>query len=445
MLKNKKYLLISVILLIAGGFLLLNRKSAPRNVIYIMVDTLRADHLGFNGYERETSPAIDSFAKENLNFTYAISPVPWTPPSVASQLSGLYSVTHNMLPPRSRGKAKTRSLNFNSNIITLPEALKKNGYFTSAVSPNPWISGEFGYDKEFDEFQFINRARAEEVNQVAFKVIDKLSGGDKPFFLYLHYLDPHDPYKPPKEFAKFFKEKLKVGNYSEADQKRLMRYDGEIRYLDGQIGLLLNYLKTKGLYNNSLIIFTADHGEQFNEHGDLGHGYQLFNEEIHVPLIFKLPKNSKFGINDEKVSLIDIFPTVLDILGFKTVEGLQGISLLDSKKITDRKGVMSEIGRVYFEKALISSRNHKLIVGVKTEEEALELNDASVFENIVGIFKSGPGASEDKFEPAPGDLHSNTVLKEIYENSKKAKITATNEHSNVSDETLDQLQTLGYF
>ncbi len=440
------FILISLGIAISAAYYFRNSDNKKQNIIYIMVDTLRADHLGYNGYPRQTSPTLDDFAKNHLNFSYAITTAPWTPPSVASQLTGLYSSTHKMLPPRSREQAKSKSIMFNSNLLTIPEELKKYGYNTGAVSSNPWISATYGYDKEFSEFQYLHREKAEVINQAAFQMIDKFSKQDEPFFIYLHYLDPHNPYKAPKPYLKMFTNQDTTRNYSPKILKRVNRYDGEIRYFDDQMSELFTYLKKNNLYNDSIIIFTSDHGEQFEEHGNAGHGYQLFNEEVHVPLVIKTNTANDKKTIEQKVSLIDIFPTILELLDLNIPEHLPGIALTKFDLIEKRQGIMSEISRYYTQKAYIDDNNSKLIIGSSDASEIDDIDDSNIFEHVVGYFEKSVQTNENKVDISSESLSNIiTALKSLYKKALDDGQNNSLEETSVSDENLDELQSLGYF
>lgn len=421
------------------------RSPVPQyNVIYIMVDTLRADHLGIYGYERNTSPVIDAFAKDSTLYKYAFTPAPWTPPSVASQLSGLYPASHKMLPPRSREKAKLASFRFNSSIVTLPEMLKSVGYNTAGISSNPWITKFYGFDEEFDELTYLHREPAEVINQKAFEMMDELQAKQKPFFMYLHYLDPHNPYKAPAPYRNMYKGALKHTKYDPRDQHMINRYDGEITYLDTQLGNLFNYLKSKNLFENSLIVFTADHGEQFHEQGDHGHGYKLYNSEIHVPMIIKIPKAAP-GVVEKSVSLVDLYPTILDVLDIPFKGTLPGISLLNEKALEERRGIMAQISRVYVQMAYIGHARRKLIVEEAPLLSAEEHEDGKFYNKVVGLYDY-TSHGEPQMDLPPEILDKLTKrLNSMHSESKSIEFPKIGDVNEVPENVLNELQTLGYF
>lgn len=427
--------------------------SAERpNVIVLLLDTLRADHLGTYGYERNTSPVLDAFAKENIKFNYAITASPWTPPSVASILTGLYPATHRMMPPNDREVARKTTTRLNPNLDTLPEILKKLGYRTAAVSPNPWITEDFGYDQGFDHFFYHPRAIASKINTVAKKVIDNWltdSADKSPFFLYLHYLDPHDPYNPPAEYRELFKGEIaaRPAAYNDRMLELIGHYDGEIRYLDTELGKLFEFLKTKGLYENTVIVVVGDHGEQFRERGDHRHGYQLFNEEVHIPLLLRVPKLEAKAI-DRSVSTVDIYPTILELLGQPLPSSYPGVSLLKADS-SDRPGVYSEIFRVYDQRAFINQLGEKLLLSTKKESVGYESAEREALwesPKSLGLFNR----QSDYFEASPiTDPALQAKLQGELSSSNSTALAlkiapAQNQDQGMNDEKIDELRSLGY-
>ncbi len=326
-----------------------------------MIDTLRADHLGFNGYERDTSPVIDKFAAENLNCKRNFTPAPWTPAAIASLFTGLYPSAHGMMPPNGRDEAAKKSIRLASGWTTMAELFKNNGYYTEGFSPNPWITEGFGFKQGFDVFPYKERAIAGEVNKYAKATVEKWKkeAADKPLFLYLHYLDPHDPYKPPVPYNTMFSDTLKSAEYPARQAEMINQYDGEIRYTDAMVGELFDYLKAEKIYDDAIIVLLADHGEQFVEHGNQGHGHNVYTEETFVPLIFKI--NGKKGEINELTSIVDIMPTLVDAAELKDAPVMQGVSVLDSKALNDRQGVVSEVNRVRHQKGFWSDDEKELM------------------------------------------------------------------------------------
>ena len=218
------------------------RAPAPEkpNIVLIVVDTLRADHLGSYGYERDTSPVIDAFARENVRFDYAVATAPWTAPSIASIFTGLYPTAHGVTRFTFKddwqpGRATASVLS--DDLDTLAEGLKRRGYQTVGVTANAWVADYLGFAQGFDSFRTLDHQPAHRVNAEAFTFLDAHGREDPPFFLYLHYMDPHEPYASPEPIGAFHGP-LQSREYDDEELKRIAHYDAEIRYVDGQIGEL---------------------------------------------------------------------------------------------------------------------------------------------------------------------------------------------------------------
>jgi arylsulfatase A-like enzyme len=319
--------------------------TSPSNVIILLVDTLRADHVGCYGYKRDTSPNLDAFAEEAIRFETVTSQAPWTNPSVASILTSLYPSTHHLMTFKKDGKIRRLA----DSATTLAEALRDNGYHTAAITTNPWISRNTGLDQGFDTFKRLRvgkggeSAPAPELNGKALEWLTTLSA--EPFFLFLHYMDVHGPYLPPEPYRSMFsdpetpprlltdREKKWIPRYLKIDGAETLdvyidRYDGQIRFWDDHFAELMERLASGGFLDNTIILVTSDHGEEFLDHGGWNHGPKLYEEQIAVPMIMRLPadRHRASTIPDE-VELIDIMPTILSLAGIDPVTGQQGDDL----------------------------------------------------------------------------------------------------------------------
>ncbi len=341
-----------------------SKSQEKKNVIFILIDTLRADHTSYFGYERNTTPNLDKFAKESLAFMNTFSPAPWTPAAMASIFTGLYPSVHGMIPPNSREDALKASAKLTDKVYTLAELFKDNGYETFAVQTNPWLTPEFGYSQGFEKYVYKHRRKANIVNEEGYKLINNYLNGkkDKPFFLYLHYLDPHNPYQAPKEYDSLYNDKIS-GNYKDNAQELIRKYDREVKYTDDRMGELFKFLKEKDLYDDSIIVILADHGEQFFERGHHGHGFYLFNEETHVP--FYLRAKSHKGEVTQAVSSLDLFETLVDLNKLENKKSTtQGFSLVSEESLEKRKrsDILSEIKRKFQQKSIVTTNLNKLII-----------------------------------------------------------------------------------
>ena len=326
------------------------RRAKGPDVILIVIDTLRADHLGCYGYFRNTSPGIDRFAADSLLFENCFSHAPSTSASVASILSGF-------LPHETRVTNKTV---MSKKLRTLPLLLAPHGYRTAAVVSNYVFREKRGWETGFDVYDAQMKGR--ELNRsiperIAEHTTDRVVKFLKKFrkenlFLWLHYQDPHGPYTPGAEFAKLFKSNIEknprilevnekfsgrggIPQYQKLGENRdfhhyVSQYDAEIRYADRHIERLFDILKELELYSDSLIIFTADHGEGMGEHDYyFAHGEYLYNTLTHVPLIIKYPGGSA-GTKKDVVEHIDIVPTILKALNITPAPNLRGSDLAGS-------------------------------------------------------------------------------------------------------------------
>ena len=322
-----------------------------RPVVLISIDTLRRDHVSLYGYERQTTPGLDNLATESIVFEDAISTSSLTLPAHASLLTSLHPSAHG-------GVAV--DLSIRDGLLTLAEYFQQFGFYTQAIVTQIYLSKKFGLDKGFDALHWMQEARAQDVTDRAIKFLQ--SKQDDDFFLLLHYFDPHFNYKPPPPYDRFFDPDYSGsagGMYSifsketrDSIDRRdvdhiVALYDGEIRYTDEHIQRVFQEMKRLGIYDNALIIVTSDHGEEFLEHEFWGHSEKLYEELIRVPMILKLPEGEAGGTRQkQQVSLLDVAPTILDVLELPIPDAFQGESLLGL--IGDRRGrssvAWSEVG-----------------------------------------------------------------------------------------------------
>jgi len=329
------------------------------DVILIVADALRADRLScyVHGAATNATPHIDALARDGVRYQDMSAQASWTKPSVATIFTSLYPSSHQALHAESQLPAAT---------TTLAEALSAGGYRTIGLVTNAYITPLFGYDQGFDRYVYLEPddpffapaaatrltihhallrlyrqtdlerwqrqtlgtwpgpyyRPAGVVNQYLLSWLEARRG--ERFFLYVHYMDPHTPYfRHPYDGTAFV-------DALPPDQAPWVSrlYDGEVSYLDTQVGELFAALKRWGLYDEALIVFTADHGEEFFEHGGWGHGATLYEEQLRVPLIIKYPGNRYAGTIDEGLARsLDIAPTVLDVVGLPVPAAMQGVSL----------------------------------------------------------------------------------------------------------------------
>lgn len=327
-----------VLLLAACG----GHRQSP-NVLIIAVDSLRPDHLGCYGYGRPTSSEIDALASHGVLLENVISQASWTTPSFGTVLTALYPSQHgaltieNMLAPA---------------VPTLATILKATGYATCGIVNAPALGKGYGFDRGFDLYDVADAETrdAGATTGDALAWIDLHRAG--PFFLFLHYFDVHLPYAPPAPFDRLFDQaydgpmgsRFDPETYAptRADLLAMMRawpaaewnhvvslYDGEIAFTDRAVGALLDGLEERGVLENTLVVFLSDHGQEFFEHGAYGHGHSLYGEVLRVPLVFSFPGKIPEGRRvREQVRLLDVMPTILDVVGVEPGSHIEGSSLL---------------------------------------------------------------------------------------------------------------------
>ncbi|HVS16436.1 MAG TPA: sulfatase [Thermoanaerobaculia bacterium] len=319
--------------------------DARPNVLIYLVDTLRADRLGCYGHPRPTSPRLDAFAAKAVLFERAMAQSSWTRPATATVLSGL--------DPRVHGVHR-RSDRLPAEVVTLPERLSELGYETAAVVTNGNVSAAFGFQQGFESFRYLperrkrgRHRRSRQVTEIAGAWLEErvARGETRPFFLYLHTTDPHAPYAPSPAMRERFVDRPVGPRFGTLGHLRalaaaegpadplevaglLALYDAEIAFNDHWFGVLLDRLEGLGLLRDTLVVFLSDHGEEFAEHGGWQHGRTLYQEQLHVPLVVKLPGDELAGTRrGEVVQQSDLVPTVLEVVGAPPAEGLQGRAL----------------------------------------------------------------------------------------------------------------------
>ncbi|QQR89144.1 MAG: sulfatase [Myxococcales bacterium] len=313
-----------------------------KNVVLLIIDTLRADKLKpYNKNSRVQTPVLDTVSDQGAVFTQAHSPENWTKPSVASILTSLYPESH---------RTKQMESKLSESALLISEIYRKAGYRTGSFIANGHVSDRFGFKQGWDYYTNYIREKkisdAEHVFTEASKWIEK--NKDNQFFAFIQTIDPHVPYDPPGEFLQLYDKQDYSGpisprntsqnqvdasrgkiELSSRDKARLAAlYDAEISYHDHHLGEFIEKLKAWGVYDDTVFVITADHGEEFGDHGKYGHGHSVYEELLHVPLSFRFP-----GVVPKKiavphtVSTLDIGPTLLELSGIKEPPTMEGHSL----------------------------------------------------------------------------------------------------------------------
>ncbi len=320
--------------------------ARPPDVVLVVVDTLRADHLTQYGYERATSVGIDDFTADATLFTRAYSTSSWTVPSVASLLTGLLPMRHGSV---------RQSAVLADELTTLAETLAAAGWRSAGFSGNVFVGARTGFAQGFEHFSGHERGvlAYPDVRTMLAQVdpwLEGLPSSRTPVFLYFQPMNCHGPYRVPTERSGDLLGRAPSDefDYQGAPMKAILKgdlraraqvtsavveslveqYDTAVRYSVDAVSQLLDRLKVSRRYENALVIVTADHGEELFDHGGFGHAYSLFEEVVRVPLWIKLPRQTDGSIVDRPVSLADLYPTILEVLGLGQPVDLDGDSLL---------------------------------------------------------------------------------------------------------------------
>jgi len=425
------------------------------NVVIHLIDTLRKDHLGCYGYDKETSPTIDALAENGALFENPVSQFPKTCGSTASLLTGMYPVSHGcymgaaLIHPQAQ---------------TLAQALAAQGYLTFAVCDNRLVDPEYGYARGCDRFYALDDRHGSGIpgETPASLIVEAAKdclevADDRPFFLYIHSVYPHDFYWAPKKFRKMFttdykgvvdgKFKTYGKHRHELKERDFLQihalYDAEIRYADVLTKGILDALETAGATNETLIIVTSDHGEEFFDHGSWGHSRTLFREVLDVPLVMSGPPlsvDTSCRIQ-QSVRLIDIAPTVLDILGFPPIQ-CNGESLLPLVRGEEPewRTAISEVGMP--RNPGISVRRKRFNYIKTNENEILRIDGGEFLFDM----EKDPLQQANMLEEQPEKVAEFKEEAEHYFAEYRGYLSkrAPQSISDISEDVLEDLRALGY-
>lgn len=460
----------------------------PTNVVVVVVDTLRSDHLGCYGYPRPTSPNLDRLAASAHVFDSAVAQSSWTSPSIASLFTSLYPSAHGVT-----GFGSSLADEF----ITLAEILEQHGLRTAGFSANmAFINPDRGFDQGFETFEvLVRRARPEEKDQKLFGKVPAAAefvtdralrfleeAGDGPFFLYLHYIDPHSPYTAPAPYRDAFvaaadtasdgtdRDLFGYGGSIVAGQDDVDHltalYDAEIAYTDAQMGRLFEHLESTGRLDDTIVVVTSDHGEELFDHGGFAHGTTLYREQVQIPLVVRLPGDPGKGRRAQQtVELVDIGPTILDCLGLEDPRPTPGTSFRSSLR---RQGALALLrSRVA---SITASAARRLGLGVEDPGQAhgyseLEkvtkkaddprhsrallsagwhyLVDHRGDEQLFDV-RQDPGETDDHSSRQPGVVAAMRGRLTDLAGSDGSRRTSTTPEETLSDQERERLRALGY-
>lgn len=428
-----------------------SKHSGKNNIILICIDSLRPDHLSCLGYDKNTTPNIDLFSKDAVVFKQAISQSSWTKTSVASLFTGLYPSQHQVLTGSLDEKqAEVISDVLDNKFVSLAEIMHQNKYDTWGFIDNEHLQTYYGFNRGFQTYvtkgeyaKFVNRSF---LKCLRYHKYNK-------FFACLYYMDVHYPYMPLRKYVGRFRglvRRARLSSTNNPEQIRQLRakvndgivklseddirmtiyfYDRALYCLDTYIGLLLKKIQKMGLYKNSMIIITSDHGEEFMEHGKISHGWghSLYDELIRVPLIIKFPGEKYKDSVDKQVQIIDILPTILRYLNIKSEIELPGYNLMRFLKNKDDFEYPA-----YSETQSLKSvrfNNHKFILNKENQEAELYNleTDPKELNNL-----ANKGYTIEKELRTLLDKQTHYTIKN---NTKKFR---------VEKETIEKLKALGY-
>ena len=421
------------------------------HLVLISIDCLRADHVGALGYELPTTPFIDRVASEGVVFENAFATASWTLPTHMSMLTGLLPSFH--------GATKWEKLA--SSVSYLPEILAGAGYRVSGVVSWVYLSQTYGFERGYHSYRVLDDPKASDIVDIA---IDELRRGEgQPQFLFVHVYDPHWPYMPPPDVLQAFGPRPrnisdllhKTGNKGppkdalEIEEiKRL--YDSEVAFTDRELGRLFEALEDQGLYDDALIIITADHGEAFYEHGRWQHSQTLYDELTHIPLIVKWPHSETIGRSSRLTSQMDVFVTILEAAGIDTGATEHGFlarySLADEpshsrmllSEVTWRSpnGTYMKVSlrdeEMKYVATLSGPVGDDLGVDVVSGEELYELtSDPKEKDNLL------PGA-DARAQPFRNELRA------FFDQARAARSLRRGDAVELDDDTRKKLESLGY-
>ncbi len=412
-------------------------EDQPANLVLISIDSLRADHVHTYGYDRETSPNLDAFGEGGVVFEEALSPTAWTLQGHASMLSGR--------TPRVCMTSE-ENLRVREQVPLLAELLKAKGYRTGAVHSAHFLKAEFGFDRGFDSYQFFKNKKSkwdlqDEANR---KLI--ASVGQEPFFLFFHFMSVHTPYDPPKEHSIFErpysgvlnreKNGEQVGSIFEGEMSidehdrdyLIDLYDQAIHHTDRRVGALLQELYDHIDLSRTYIMITSDHGEEFMEHSSILHTRTLYEEVLRIPMMLRGPTVPNGARVTTRASLVDVVPTLLELLSLPAPPGLNGQSLVPSWGPDATDPPPLELATYYpkmrASKWGLRTSTHKLVLDMNTGEKFLFDLEADP-EELINLY------------PSPESEELEALLRQHSEPKYGTEM-------NVSAEDLEELRQLGY-
>ena len=419
-----------------------NASTEPKNIVLISLDTLRGDHVGATRDGQDLTPNLDLFAAQGALFEQAMTTYPSTTASHMSLMTGLYPIAHNTDHP---------GVTLSPEIPTMAEILAERGFATAAVTENAMLAASAGFSRGFDYYR---EERDLGISEAQGHIEKTFAAGsrwleehkDDRFFLFLHTYQVHGPYRPPPEYD-VFKSDLtgtKKGSLARRAITQINAYAGEVLYTDAVVAKLLHKIETLGLKENTIIIITSDHGEEFGLHGHIGHSQTPFESVMRIPLLIRAPGEFKPGIKiDRVVSLVDILPTVLDMVAPATAASAptgrrwHGVSLLGLLQGTSkplREAVFAESRRPGYQSVVARTHSHRFIT----------YEDPATTPRVYDL-RTDRGEQNNLLTPELRKKGQRLTQRyQLWRNDARKRAVSIREAGSVDPETAAKLRALGY-
>ena len=441
-------------------------QEAPRrpNILFILVDTLRADYLGTYGFQGDISPHVDKLAGESVLFENCLSQAPWTKPSMASIMTSTYPRVHKLTNHAGMFWSESEDNTVQTGVLsseytTLAESMKELGYRTAGFVANPWIAGEFGFAQGFDVYEDDETGRSLPGDIFMAEARDWLASlpedDEQPVFLYVHLMDVHDPFHAPYTDARDLAGSPTLGGERQlteappgylqdnATSRSLQHwraaYAANVRAFDRRFSFFLDGLRQTGLLDDSYLVFTSDHGEELAEHDKWAHGFTLHHHQVHVPLFIRRPGGEGGGRRVQGlVQSIDLLPTMVSLAGGTPPDHAQGrdlSSLLLESKAEGEDGLESSFASAArLTPGLYSMRSgaYSLIVDLYSGEQRLY------------DLERDPGEQWDLAAERPQVVSRLRAELDRHLAAMAAEGGIAPEQRPIDDERIEELQALGY-
>lgn len=445
------------------------------NLIVVLIDTLRADHLGSYGFSGSVTPQLDRFATESVQFDRCYSSAPWTKPAVATLFTGLDPLVHRVLthkghlgdPQDYAKRAKVETDRLRNEFRTIAEILNEAGYTTAAVVSNPWLGRDQGFAQGFDNYDDRWRGNQVDATKVLTRARQWLARRprDRPFFLYLHFMDVHSPYDASEADVDAVRNSPGLGPERTLKQSELApgmleypkmpdaawartpafyelrewraRYAGGVHGLDRKLGGFLDELRSDGVLDASLVVITADHGEELFDHLDWGHGKSLYDHQLHVPLLVRNPQGVGGGRRvDTLVALADVMPTLAAVGKAPLPAGILGRDLSPLLRADGEDpghaAVFATGVKWRPEEHSLRTRDRKLILDFKSQRTQLFDLVADPLEKV------------DRSAVAPEEVASWRGRLEQHVSAMRSQARPIEPPAELTVETIERLRALGY-